>query len=206
MSINGIGCDQTRALLEAYYEGALDAKQERQVGLHLEQCLACRAELAAIVRVVSALEAAPRTEPGVELLRAISLGVAALPTPLDRRREFAGWGRVALIGACAVAGLGVLSYFSPALLGGLNDLLQPVWSFGHKLGGTAIGMGAWVLGLVKALLPAVKELVRQAWLALPRVTPTIAAYVAAEIFILLAAVRVMGRRPKVVRIPMLSMM
>jgi anti-sigma factor RsiW len=191
-----------RDLLEAYYEGALPRRQDELVAAHLERCPACQAELAQIHRAATALEAIPRAEPGAELLRSISLAAAALPSPLELRREFAGWRRVGLITAGATAILALLNYVVRPIIAQHSYLPHPIYLLGHKAAAAVSAMGGLLLNTGRALLPGTESLLSAVWLALPKASPVIAIYVGAEIAIICAAVLLMRRRPRGVRVPL----
>ena len=200
MKANG-DCAKIRGLLEAYYEGVLARRQEELVAAHLGRCPSCQSELAHIHSVAAALERIPAAQPGVELLRSISLAAAALPSPREVRRELAGWRPIGLIAACATAILALLNYVVRPLIQQHSYLPHPVYAFAHKSAAVVSAMGGSLLDAARALLPGAESLLSAFWLALPRVSPVIATYVGAEIAIICAAVFLMRRRTRAVRLP-----
>jgi anti-sigma factor RsiW len=200
MRANG-NCAKARDLLEHYYEDVLPRRQGEMVADHLRRCPACRAELAQIRRVAALLEGLPAAEPGADLLRSISHAVAAAPSPVELRREFAGWRRLGLLTACATAALALLNYAVRPLIQQHTYLPHPVYAFGHKLAALVSAMGGSLLDAARALLPAAESLLSALWFSLPRVSPAVAVYVAAEVAIIFAAVVLMRRRPRPVRVP-----
>jgi anti-sigma factor RsiW len=201
MKPNG-DCARVRELLEAYYEGALPKRQDESLAAHLGRCLSCQAELAQIHRVAAALEGMPAAEPGVELLRSISLAAAALPSPREVRREFAGWRRVGLLTAGATAILALLNYVVRPILAQHSYLPHPIYLLGHKAAVAASAVADLLLNTGRALLPGTESLLSAFWLALPKASPVIAIYVGAEIAIIIAAVLMIRRRPRRVRVPL----
>lgn len=205
-------CAIIQRMLEEYYEAVLPPRQEAQVSAHLSWCHTCTAQLAQIRRIAVALEAVPASEPGAELLRAIFASVAELPSPADRRRVFAGWGRLALYAAGLVVVLAALTVLVPTAwekLAGdkLLAYTSPVIAFGHRVlagGGSLLGtvwtaiVGAW---------PAGKALGEACRLALPKVGPMVAAYVFGEMALMAGVVLVWRRlRRRAMQVPFVSLL
>jgi len=184
-----MNCSQVQSLLEEYFEGSLPAQQSEAVAKHVESCVHCQAEFVQIERMVTALEAVPIAAPSDELLRSISVGVAALPVPGARRAAWRARWRWAL--AAAGAGMAAASA-AIVVVAGL------VWlGLGSHLPGAAwvtsattflsnwvdtvlltLGVVAgWTLDMLRLLVPASEAM-----------APTIGVYVAAEVGILLAIV------------------
>ena len=186
-----MNCSQVRSLLEEYFEGSLPTAQSEAVAKHLESCAHCQAELVQIERLVTALEAVPAAAPSDELLGRITTQVATLPLPGTRRWQWLGRWRW----AAAAAGAGT------AAVGGIIGAVAVlIWlGLGSHLPGAswAAGAGPFLQDWVDTVLLALGTLAGQvigmanvAGLATKTAAPTVGAYVAAEIGILLAIVLV----------------
>jgi len=195
-------CARARQLLDAYYDAVLPRRQDEFVAAHLGRCPACQAELGQVHKVAAALEGIPGGEPGLGLLRSISLAATSLPSPRERRRELAGWRRVGLLATCATAGLALLNYVVRPIVTQHSYLPHPVYMWGVKVATTVTTVGGSFVNAIKALLPGAESLLSAAWLALPKMSPMIGTYVGAEIAIICAAVLLMRRRPRAARVPL----
>ena len=198
MSNMNTDCARVQMLLEEYFEGTLPAREEGQVSAHISWCHVCAGELAQIAKIAAALEAVPLAEPSPELLRAISSRVAELPAPAERRRVFAGWGRLALYGAGLVVVLAGLSLLLPIAWGKYSYLATPVVAFGHR----ALAVGGFLVSslydAIIALGPAAKALGHVLRLSVPTVAPVVAIHVLGEValmILVILACRRFRRRP-----------
>jgi len=198
-------CRKTRGLLEDYYEETLSERQHERVAAHLARCPACAAELTQIEKLVAVLEVTPSVEPNAEIVRAISVRIAALPTPLERRRIRAGWRRLGVIGACATALLTILSYLLSLIFPTLTAASMPIWGFALKTGTAGGAMLAAGYEAVAALLPAIGDLLQAGWLALPTIAPTIAAYAITQMALLVAAVLICRHRRTSIPVSLVSL-
>jgi anti-sigma factor RsiW len=103
-------CALLQRWLPEYPDGDLPAWRKRWLKAHVAQCPACRRELAALREVITAIQAAPAKDPGVEFWHEFSkemhvkLVQAAQAGPVASRPSSSLWGRLPyLVGAPALA-------------------------------------------------------------------------------------------------------
>ncbi len=115
-------CALLRRWLPGYLDGDLSGFWRRRLRAHLEACPACRHELEALGEVVTAVKAAPVTDPGQDFWEGFSrelhlkLAQANVPAPVPRRSRIPYY----LLGAPALA---VLLLWAATHL---TDLRRPV--------------------------------------------------------------------------------
>jgi predicted anti-sigma-YlaC factor YlaD len=98
-------CRQSERVQD-YLDRALDAAAEERFQAHLEGCAACAGELAAYMRVFSALDDAPLADPGPRFAERVLAQV--LPSRVRRRRMAAAGAAYAGALAVSLAGLAAL--------------------------------------------------------------------------------------------------
>src|SRR5262245_22789714 len=91
-----MNCIEVRALLPAHVYGDLPADEAAAVAGHLRDCPGCRAEVAALNRVRSALDDMPTPAVNVNLPALFATGA---------ERRVRRWRRLAVAGAALAAGL-----------------------------------------------------------------------------------------------------
>ncbi len=101
-------CDAARPLLESYLDGELDRAAVDEIEAHLSTCAACRAELAALEQLRTALRAAPRHRAPAELRQRLAQAGDLPRLEAPARGAFrAGWWAMAaslLLGLALGAG------------------------------------------------------------------------------------------------------
>jgi anti-sigma factor RsiW len=104
------GCARFHDSLGAFHDGELAEPQAAELARHLQQCGACRTELAQLEWLDGSLRALPRSEPSPELAARVHARVAELApqlAPRSARRaprrleQRAGWAAAALCAAAA---------------------------------------------------------------------------------------------------------
>lgn len=197
-----MNCSQVRSLLEEYFEGSLPAWQAEAVSNHVDSCAHCRAELVQIERLVTALEAVPVAAPSDQLLVRITTQVATLPLPGTQRSPWLQrwrWAAAAAGAGMATVGAAIVVVAASVWMGLGSYLPGATWvTSGITLLDHWVDTILLTLGVVAGWALDVLQLLEVASRA---AAPTIGAYVAAEIGILLAIVLVvsLGRRREAVR-------
>ena len=197
-------CSHVGPLLDEYFEGTLPPRPAAEVHSHLPTCPDCAAELRQIEMIAAALEAVPRVAPAADLLRAISLRTAELPSPAARRTA-AGWRWLAVVAALSMAGLGLVSYLLPLLV---SEGLASHLSLARFAENAAVVAQSWLAAgpdILVALRGELADLAQGCSLAARAVAPTLGIYAAAELGILMALVLVLqaSRRKRPARQMML---
>ncbi len=196
MRRTAIDCRSVREALEEYFEGVLPARRCEQVASHLASCPACAAELRQIEKMAAALEAAPRVVPAEDLVRLVSMRVAELPAPGQRRALVLGFRRVGVLAACLLGLLAGVSYLLRSVLSQNEVLLGPtvIWAKGSM--SQLIDWLVAVASLGASIWQAAVDIGGALLLAAKASLPAVGLYAAGEIGILLALILVfhLGRR------------
>jgi len=193
MNTHTLKCAHVRELLEAYFEKALAPRESAAVAFHLEQCPSCARELAQIERIVSALEAAPHTEPQADLTRQISARVASLPTPVTGRLGV-GWHRLAAWAAGLIVTLSLWRWLLPVVVSGGAARL-PLAGWEHQLTtATRTRMEALFHGL-HSLWVLLKEAPEAFGLAAIKIAPVVGLYMTLEV-VVIAVIIVFAHRTR----------
>ena len=137
-----LACEQVREDLTAYYDGELSIDRQVQVQSHLQECIACRLEAAAISELGEALRTMAGSVPGrsavdtgritagvlerIRVERQLSLGVQVRDLFQDMHLVWAGLGATIAMVICIFASAGVLQAASqekPESLAGIISTL-----------------------------------------------------------------------------------
>lgn len=190
-----MNCANVRSLLEEYFEGVIVGRRADQIADHLATCAACTGDLHQIELVAGALATVPRAAPTGNLAAAISLRIAGLPAP-RQRRVATGWRWVGVIATISVVCLSVVSYLLPVLVS--EELASSVSMLG-QLREVSVLVHNWFAAAPEVLVALWLTLGKVWWwftLAARAAAPTIGAYFAAEIGILVAIVLVLHSRSR----------
>ncbi|MFB3882096.1 MAG: anti-sigma factor [Armatimonadota bacterium] len=186
-------CANVRLSLEEYFEGLTAGRRAAAIAEHVAGCAACAAELRQIERVAAALAVVREAQPPREMLRAVSVRIASLPAPAQRR-IVAGWRRVGLIAAAFVAVLGAMSYVAPILIS--ESLASTTLPIGW-LGEASFFLRHWFAaapGVLVAFWTAAEKVWQWFALTVRATAPTLGLYIVAELGILAAVVFVARSR------------
>lgn len=187
-------CSAVEKLLEAYFEHLISRRKSELVAAHVEQCSACARKLAQIAKVAGALAAAPRSEPGVDLLGRISAQVAALPSPAPRYPVVLGWRRLVVLAGAFVVALAAWQYALPLIVS--REAAQVALLGYAKL--TLSHASVWAVALFDALHRfwlALRGLPGALRLAATAIAPTIGLYAVGEVGIITLVI-VLGHRAR----------
>ena len=89
--------DDFKSRLSAYKDGELDGNLSEKVSLHLQNCVACRKELAELERVDSLVKGMPKLEIDESFFSQL---IAGISTKQQDRLESAPFSRVSSPGSC----------------------------------------------------------------------------------------------------------
>ena len=154
-----LACEQVREDLTAYHDGELPLDHQVRVQSHLQECIACRLELAAIAELSNALRTMAGAVPGrsageagritagvlerIRVERQLSLGSRVRDLFQDMHLVWAGLGATVAVVICFYASAGVLQAASqekPESLAGIITTLanQGTNDYPLRLGGAML--------------------------------------------------------------------
>jgi anti-sigma factor RsiW len=145
-----MNCDRASLLLESHLDGTLGPEEQGDLNAHLDACLTCRAELAAIHLTDQAFLELADEEPPINIAAAVRTRIAE-EAPAEPRRGLV-WGAIGLAAALMALILEFGVAIPPSVLQSpAARAVRVVLSFGYDLVAAALRPVAWVPG---ALLQA----------------------------------------------------